>query len=400
MITKNKIINVFFNSLPPHTRERILYAKDLIVKTKEKGGKIAVAIGSGPNIHEGVTTLIAELMHKGIVDSATTSSAVISHELAGTLDIVKRVDTTLLGLDPTRQNYFNVFEATMLSLEQHEQFKNESFFDPDFYDKLIRSPGNSVIKAAGNMAYPMGLKTEILSGEILELCRSTGKPFEEVAGLGADPMTMLGAGAQTGLPVLVTIPQLVGGGKVGFAIGDSIPVSERSLKVAQLFDSADIIIESAIALSQEIHDGPLETFTGHGVWSDWQDEWTYSLRDKKIIRMDLDPNLEAIWQKERDSGEISNTVIKGLPKTKVTGLPFRMEMSGFSRLPGSLPIIGDIGNIWPILMTMVAESLAIKLDFMSYNQSSPEGLAMRQWIVDTVQPVNMAKIKQTLKKKG
>jgi hypothetical protein len=275
--------------------------------------------------------------------------------------------------------------------------KKEAFFDSDFYDKLMSSPGNSVIKAAGNMAYPMGLKTEFLATEIFELCRLTGRPFEEIAGLGADPMTMVGAGAQTGLPVLVTIPQLVGGGKVGFAIGDSISISERSLKVAQLFDSADIIIESAIALSQEIHDGPLETFTGHGVWSDWQDEWTYSLRDKKIIRMDLDPNLEAIWQKERTTGEISNTVIKGLPKTKVTGLPFRMEMSGFSRLPGSLPIIGDIGNIWPILMTMVAETLSIELDFMSYNQSSPEGLTMRQWIVDTVQPVNMEKIKGTLK---
>lgn len=400
MITKNTIINVLFDSLPPHTRERILYAKDLIVQTKEKGGKIAVAVGSGPNIHEGVTTLIAELMHKGIVDCATTSSAVISHELAGTLDIVKRIDTDMLGLDPARQNYFKVFEATMLSPEQHETLRKEAFFDSDFYDKLMRSPGNSVIKAAGNMAYPMGLKTEFLATEILELCRLTGRSFEEIAGLGADPMTMVGAGAQTGLPVLVTIPQLVGGGKVGFAVGDSISISERSLKVAQLFDSADIIIESAIALSQEIHDGPLETFTGHGVWSDWQDEWTYSLRDKKIIRMDLDPNLEAIWQKERTSGEITNTVIKGLPKTKVTGLPFRMEMSGFSRLPGSLPIIGDIGNIWPILMTMVAETLAIELDFMSYNQSTPEGLAMRQWIVDTVQPVNMAKIKQNLKPKG
>ena len=400
MITKSTIINTLFNSLSPHTRERILYAKDIIVQTKEKGGKIAVAVGSGPNIHEGITSLIAELMHKGIVDCATTSSAVISHELAGTLDIVKRIDTTMLGLDPARQNFFNVFEATMLSPDQLEKLRKDAFFDQDFYDKLMRSPGNSVIKAAGNMAYPMGLKTEILAVEILDLCRLTGRSFEEIAGLGADPMTMMGAGAQAGLPVLVTIPQLVGGGRVGFAVGDSISISERSLKVAQLFDSADVIIESAIALSQEIHDGPLETFTGHGVWSDWQDEWTYSLRDKKIIRMDLDPNLEAIWQKERRSGEITNTVIKGLPKTKVTGLPFRMEMSGFSRLPGSLPIIGDIGNIWPILMTMVAETLAIKLDFMSYNQSTPEGLTMRQWIVDTVQPVNMEKIKQTLKQKN
>ncbi|NOR23725.1 MAG: hypothetical protein GQ542_04910 [Desulforhopalus sp.] len=400
MITKNTTINTLYQSLPPHTRERILYAKELIVQTKEKGGKVAVAVGSGPNIHEGVTTLIAELMHKGIIDCATTSSAVISHELAGTLDTVKRIDTTMLDLDPVKQNFFNVFEATMLNQDQLEKLGKESFFDLDFYDKLMRNPGNSVIKAAGNMAYPMGLKTEILAMDILDLCRLAGSPFEEIAGLGADPMTMIGAGAQTGLPVLVTIPQLVGGGKVGFAIGDSISISERSLKVAQLFDSADVIIESAIALSQEIHDGPLETFTGHGVWSDWQDEWTYSLRDKKIIRMDLDPNLEAIWQKERRSGEITNTVIKGLPKTKVTGLPFRMEMSGFSRLPGSLPIIGDIGNIWPILMTMVAETLAINLDFMSYNQSTPEGLTMRQWIVDTVQPVNMEKIMQTLNRKN
>ena len=400
MITKNTTINTLYQSLPPHTRERILYAKELIVQTKEKGGKVAVAVGSGPNIHEGVTTLIAELMHKGIIDCATTSSAVISHELAGTLDTVKRIDTTMLDLDPVKQTCLTVFEATMLNQDQLEKLGKESFFDLDFYDKLMRNPGNSVIKAAGNMAYPMGLKTEILSTEILDLCRLAGSPFEEIAGLGADPMTMIGAGAQTGLPVLVTIPQLVGGGKVGFAIGDSISISERSLKVAQLFDSADVIIESAIALSQEIHDGPLETFTGHGVWSDWQDEWTYSLRDKKIIRMDLDPNLEAIWQKERRSGEITNTVIKGLPKTKVTGLPFRMEMSGFSRLPGSLPIIGDIGNIWPILMTMVAETLAINLDFMSYNQSTPEGLTMRQWIVDTVQPVNMEKIMQTLNRKN
>lgn len=400
MLTKNTTINTLYQSLPPHTRERILYAKELIVQTKEKGGKVAVAVGSGPNIHEGITTLIAELMHKGIIDCATTSSAVISHELAGTLDTVKRIDTTMLGLDQAKQNFFNVFEATILKQDQLEKLKRESFFDLDFYDKLVHSPGNSVIKAAGNMAYPMGLQTEILAMEILDLCRLSESPFEEIAGLGADPMTMIGAGAQSGQPVLVTIPQLVGGGKVGFAVGDSISISDRSLKVAQLFDSADVIIESAIALSQEIHDGPLETFTGHGVWSDWQDEWTYSLRDKKIIRMDLDPNLEAIWQKERHSGEITNTVIKGLPKTKVTGLPFRMEMSGFSRLPGSLPIIGDIGNIWPILMTMVAESLAINLDFMSYNQSTPEGLTMRQWIVDTVQPVNMEKIMQTLNSKN
>ena len=170
MLTKNTTINTLYQSLPPHTRERILYAKELIVQTKEKGGKVAVAVGSGPNIHEGITTLIAELMHKGIIDCATTSSAVISHELAGTLDTVKRIDTTMLGLDQAKQNFFNVFEATILKQDQLEKLKRESFFDLDIYDKLVHSPGNSVIKAAGNMAYPMGLQTEILAMEILDLC--------------------------------------------------------------------------------------------------------------------------------------------------------------------------------------------------------------------------------------
>jgi hypothetical protein len=306
------------------------------------------------------------------------------------------VDASQLSLDPDKQNFFNLFEASLLTPDQLREFEHAPYFDADFYNLLMRSEGNTLIKAAGNMAYPMGLRTEIMAMEILELCKIHNKAFEEISGIGADPMTMIGAGAKLGLPVLVTVPQLVGGGKVGFAIGDSIPVSERSLRVARLFDSADVIIESAIALSQEIHDGPLETFTGHGVWSDWQGEWTYSMRDKAIIRMDLDPNLEAIWQKERKDHEITNTVIKGMPKTKVTGLPFRMEMSGFSRIPGSMPIIGDIGTIWPILVTLVAEDLNIHLDFMSHNQSTPEGGAMRQWIVDNVKPVDMDAIRKVL----
>jgi hypothetical protein len=36
------------------------------------GGKGRGGHGSGPNLHEGVTTLIAELMDKGIVDGVTT----------------------------------------------------------------------------------------------------------------------------------------------------------------------------------------------------------------------------------------------------------------------------------------------------------------------------------------
>lgn len=378
--------------LPKITRKRIDNSVDAIVNAKKRGKKVIASIGSGPNLHEGVTTLVAELMHKGIIDGATTSSAVISHEIAGTLDKVKRVSAKELLLEDEKMNFFKAFEATILTPSQIVTLRKEMDFDVGFYNEILAKGGPIIIKAAGNMAYPIGLRSELLAKDILQVAQNRKKPFEEIAGYGADPMTMVGAAAQLNLPILVTVPQLIGGGRVGSAIGDSIPVSERSLRVAKLFDSAEVIIESAIALSQEIHDGPLETFTGHGVWSDWQKEWTYSLKNKKIIRIDLDPNLESIWQKERTNHEITNAVIQGLPKTKVIGLPFRMEMSGFSRLPNSIPIIGDIGTIWPILAFQVSEQLGIELDFMSYNQSLPEGVAMREWIVENIQAVDREKI--------
>jgi hypothetical protein len=75
---------------------------------------------------------------------------------------------------------------------------------------------------------------------------------------------MLGAAHAKGIPILVTIPQLVGGGMVGLAIGDSISITERATKVAEMMQSADVIIESAVVLSQEIHDGPLKPTPGMG----------------------------------------------------------------------------------------------------------------------------------------
>ena len=50
-----------------------------------------------------------------------------------------------------------------------------------------------------------------------------------------------------------------------------------------------MIIESGVALTQEIHDGPFETYTGHGLWAGWQGHFTYSLEGKRLIRIDLDP---------------------------------------------------------------------------------------------------------------
>ena len=382
------LIHERYQALPPKTRTRVDQAVKAIVETKEGGGRVAAVVGSGPNIHEGVTTLIAELIHKKIIDGVSTSSAVIGHEMGGALERVKRIDGKAFGFDPNRLPCDGQFEVSLLSKKLLETYQRECFIDIPLYRRMRRARGNAIIKVAGNMAYPTGLRTERLARDVLALSRRYGLPFEQVAGCGADPYTMIGAGAQNQVPVLVTVPQLVGSGEVGLCIGDSIPISERCQRMARLLAGADVIIESALALSQEVHDGPFERFTGHGIWADWEGGWTYSLRDKKIVRIDLDPNLEKAWQKERSSGMVSDAVDKGLPKTTSMHIPFRMEMSGFARIPGSLPIVGDIGEIWPILATRVADALGVKLDFMSCKQSLPAGQRFREWIVRSVKPVD------------
>ena len=377
-----------YQALSPKTRTRVDQAVKAIVETKERGGRVAAVVGSGPNIHEGVTTLIAELIHKKIIDGVSTSSAVIGHEMGGALERVRRIDGKAFGFDPDRLPCDGQFEVSLISEKLLETYQRECYIDVSLYRRLRRAKGNTIIKVAGNMAYPTGLRTEKLARDVLALSRRYGLPFEQVAGYGADPYTMIGAGAQNQVPVLVTVPQLVGSGEVGLCIGDSIPISERCQRMARLLADADVIIESALALSQEVHDGPFERFTGHGIWADWEGGWTYSLRDKKIIRIDLDPNLEKAWQKERSSGMVSDAVDKGLPKTTSMHIPFRMEMSGFARIPGSLPIVGDIGEIWPILATRVADALGVKLDIMSCKQSLPAGQRFREWIVRNVMPVD------------
>ena len=175
-------------------------------------------------------------------------------------------------------------------------------------------------------------------------------------------------------------------------IADSTEMRERSRRVADLLSQSDVIIESALALAQEVHDGPFETYTGHGIWSMWDGEEIYRLLGKKLIRIDLDTNLELAWRKERESSKVQEAVAKGLPKTKLMGIPFRMEMSGFARLPGSLPVVGDIGKIWPIIGSRSAERLGVKLDFMSYPQETGAGQKMREWIVENVKILDRAKM--------
>lgn len=378
--------------LDDDTLEHIEEAVERIVEVKERGGSVAVVTGSGPNIHEGVTTLIATLMNAGIVDAVSTSSAVIAHEMGGSLDKVKRCPGKPLGLPGHMLPRGDEFELSLVSDAMLDTICEYMPLDLDLIDTLRATEGKTIIKAAGNLGYPMGLYLEHLSNEIMMLARSTGRSFEEVAGLGADTRTMIGAGARRGLPVLVTIPQLVGGGAIGLNIGDSISLRERASRLARTLDEADVVIESAVALTQEIHDGPLETHTGHGMWSAWMEHYTYSLEGKTLVRIDLDPALEQVCRAEKSGGEVQRAIAEGLPKTKIFKVPFRMEMSGFARHPGSIPIIGDIGAVWPLLAHRVASRLGIALDFMSYPQDTDAGKAMREFIVREVAPLDRAKM--------
>ncbi|MDI9478667.1 MAG: hypothetical protein QM345_07970 [Bacillota bacterium] len=391
MINYN-LINELYNNLSKQNKEWVDMSIEKMVQAKERGGNIVVVTGSGPNIHEGVTTLIAELIHKGIIDGVTTSSAVVAHEMAGALEKVHRVDGRKLGIPQEKLPIDNLVEASILPEEDALMIKEEFPYDEDYIAKILAQDGNTIIKAAGNLAYPLGLRTERIAREAEALAKANGLPLEAVVGHGADRMTMLGAAAANNKELLVTVPQLVGGAAVGLAIGDSISITERSMRIAKMMGKADIIIESAVALTQEIHDGPFEMYTGHGIWPDHEGYYTYSLADKTIIRIDLDPNLELAWKKQRESNIVQEAIAKGLPKTKLTGVPFRMEMSGFSRLPGSIPIIEDIGKIWPIIALKVAERLGINLDFISYPQGTEEGQKMREWIVENVRPVNRKKM--------
>ena len=173
------------------------------------------------------------------------------------------------------------------------------------------------------------------------------------------------------------------------SIGDSIPVSQRSMRISRMLASCDVIIESAVALTQEIHDGPFECYTGHGIWAWWSGQNTYNLREKSLIRIDLDENLRRAVEL---NATVQEAIDKGLPKTKAAKIPFRMEMSAFARHEGSIPIVGDIGKAWPLIAHEVSKGLGINLEFLSASQDTPEGASMREWIVENVKPLDREKM--------
>ena len=141
MVTDRKPIELLYRGLPNDTKEMLDRAISSIVAAKKKGGKIVVVAGSGPNLHEGVTTLIAELIHKGIVDGVTTSSAVIAHEMAGALEDVKRVDGTQRGFSEDVLPRDNTFEATLMPPDSLEELDEEMRIDTVLLEKTLALDG-------------------------------------------------------------------------------------------------------------------------------------------------------------------------------------------------------------------------------------------------------------------
>ena len=172
-------IERLYQSLPPDTRELLDRAINSIVSAKRKGGKVVVVTGSGPNLHEGVTTLIAELMRLGVVDGVTTSSAVVAHEMGGVLDKVRRVDGRALGVSETMLPHGGTFELTLLDEATLETIAEEMPVDHDLIERMREAPGQVIIKAAGNLGYPMGLYIERLASEIESFVGEARSPGDQ-----------------------------------------------------------------------------------------------------------------------------------------------------------------------------------------------------------------------------
>ena len=175
METNGKIIEKFYNELSPSVKEMVDSAVNSIVTAKENGGKVVVVTGSGPNLHEGVTTLIAELISKEVIDGVTSSSAVVAHEMAGVLDEVKRVDGRKLGFPENKLPRGNIFEITKMSDELLKQIKKEMIVDSELMEKALSLDGDVIIKAAGNTKTTVALTSSIAGNDKISIKLGGGK---------------------------------------------------------------------------------------------------------------------------------------------------------------------------------------------------------------------------------
>lgn len=362
MIVERTILEGYYRSFTPELQRGVDDAAREIVRVKREGRRVAVILEDRLNVIEGVTILVAELMSRGVIDAVLTSAAIVNHEMSGVLDRVKQVRWRDVAGRPDLIPRDGLFEVTLLSAEVMEQIRQDVDVDISFYRALLSAPGDVVVQAAGGRAYPGGFRTDVVARNIGTWAKKAGVPFEQMVGYGADSMTMIGAGARLGLPVLVTVPNLMDGGSVGLAAGDSIPLSERACRIGRVVDGTALVIESAASRAGDVYGGPFETFTGEGLWTGWQGGWTYC-----------------------DGGR---TVLRIRPADGTAEGPETADRPSVAARPGENELVGDIGKIWAVLAVRVADALGMELAFMNYSPSSPEGEKVCQWIVNNILPAD------------
>ena len=103
--------------------------------------------------------MIAELIHKEIIDGETTSSAVVNHEMGGTLEKVKRIRGSELGFKESDLPADGYIEASIIPDDLLEKYSAFDEIDMAKYKRMLDTGGDTIIKAAGNIAYPTGLYT-------------------------------------------------------------------------------------------------------------------------------------------------------------------------------------------------------------------------------------------------
>ncbi|MBN2282978.1 MAG: hypothetical protein JXO48_03725 [Deltaproteobacteria bacterium] len=365
MGTDRNLLDERYRALPDDERVRLDDAVASLVEAKKRRQRVVAVITGEVHLSRGITLLVADLMRKGIVDAVLTTAVIIDHEMSGVLEKVKRIEKPPAGLHREGGSADGVMNVALLSPRMIERFRDEMDIDVSSYRAMLGAPGTITVEPAGGGTWPGGKRTALLSGFVLSQSRHCRIPFEEMAGYGADPGTMIGAGARAGLPVLVPPSCLDDdGGAVGLAIRESLSPSERSGRVAEIMNRAHLIITST--------DGPGCTFpagfTQGGPWGGGEAPPECSGRRTIVL---IDGPLHDVPPTPGDhrAGE-----------------------------PESLIITGGLDTSWSLLAFRAAEALGITLDFVPCARGRDEGERLREWIAARIEPADKGMIERAAQK--
>lgn len=366
MGTDRDLLDERYRALQDDERVRLDGAVASLVEAKKRRQRVVAVIAGEVHLSRGITLLVADLMRKGIIDAVLTTAAIIDHEMSGVLEKVKRIENPPAGLHREDGSADGVMNVALLSPRMIERFREEMDIDVSSYRAMLGAPGPITVEPAGGGTWPGGKRTSILSGFVLSQSRRCRIPFEEMAGYGADPGTMIGAGARSGIPVLVPPSCLDDdGGSIGLAIRESLSPSERSGRVAEIMNRAHLIIAST--------DGPGCTFPAGfaqgGPW-DGSGEKTPEYSGRRTIVLIDGPHSDVqLTPDERKAGE-----------------------------PGSLIITGGLETSWSLLAFRAAKALGIALDFVPCARGRNESERLREWIAARIEPADKGMIERAAQK--